>query len=361
VERADRRHAARPEHRLGQGGAADNAATSPFFGNVYECDNGNRSHDPKTAPQPVVFSRSSDGGASWEAQQLSSADDPVYHGVRFGGRLGCTIRTDSAGAVYVAWQGNTESRDLIYLARSFDGGAHFRAAKPVVALTPCGAHDPASGWQTFDGIGGTRAGSFPQFDVANGAPTGASATDEIVLAFCDAGAGLGSERALVITSFDGGETWSAPVDATASGDRPDMPAVAIAPGGADLYVTYDAFLTGWQNDTAQARPFQGVVRHARADDPGSWTDLHRGVIGDARATSRSSLEREFIYDYISVTATETGAVATWLDGRGAADCPAIDAYRASLATAAPLPAPDPLAACPPTFGNLDVYAGAYAP
>ena len=51
-------------------------------------------------------------------------------------------------------------------------------------------------------------------------------------------------------SFDGGKTWSAPVDATSPGDRPIMPAVAISPSGGDVYVVYDAFLQPWQPDTA---------------------------------------------------------------------------------------------------------------
>ena len=46
-------------------------------------------------------------------------------------------------------------------------------------------------------------------------------------------------------------------------------------------------------------------------------------------------------------------------GRNAADCPAIDAYRDSRTTSTPLPAPDPLAVCPPAFGNLDIYGGFY--
>jgi hypothetical protein len=193
----------------------DNAASSPYFGNVYECDDGGLSHNPKAPPQPIVFSRSTDGGATWEARQISSSDDPVFQGVRFGGRTFCTIRTDSAGGVYIFWLGTTESQTLFYLARSSDGGAHFRAAKPVAALTGCGAFDPASGLATFDGIGGTRTTTFPSVDVANGAPTGAGATDEIVLSYCDAGAGLGNEQALVIASLDRGDTWSAPANGRA--------------------------------------------------------------------------------------------------------------------------------------------------
>jgi hypothetical protein len=44
----------------------------------------------------------------------------------------------------------------------------------------------------------------------------------------------------------------------------------------------------------------------------------------------------------------------------AADWPAIDAYRASLYTASPIPPPDVLAACPATFGNSDIRGGSWA-
>jgi hypothetical protein len=88
----------------------------------------------------------------------------------------------------------------------------------------------------------------------------------------------------------------------------------------------------------------------------AWSDVHRGDIGDARASSRGTLEREFIYDYNSTIATPFGAVGLWMDARDAEDCPAVDAYRASLATASPLPPPSPASDCPPRFGNLDVRA-----
>ena len=55
-----------------------------------------------------------------------------------------------------------------------------------------------------------------------------------------------------------------------------------------------------------------------------------------------------------------GVVGVWNDASHAADCPAIDAYRASLYTASPIPPPDVLAACPATFGNSDIRGGSWA-
>jgi len=53
-------------------------------------------------------------------------------------------------------------------------------------------------------------------------------------------------------------------------------------------------------------------------------------------------------------------VATWNDVRAAADCPAIDAYRESLLGETALPTPAPNNACPATFGNSDIWGGAFA-
>ena len=87
--------------------------------------------------------------------------------------------------------------------------------------------------------------------------------------------------------------------------------------------------------------------------------MHRGATGDARASSRT-LNREAVYDYVGIAATNDMAVAVWMDLRNAVVCPAVNAYRQSLSTGPALLAPSPATACPPTFGNLDIYGGAYA-
>jgi hypothetical protein len=336
---------------------ADNAATSPNFGNVYVCNVAFRSIGG--APEPVVVSRSTDGGQTWRQRQLSAATNNN----QTGGRQGCGVRSDSTGVVYVVWEGaDIQTRQSVfYLARSFDGGNNFETPRAIANVVDVGLPDPVSGRIVFDGYAGTRTDSFPSLGIANGAPTGTGATNTLVLAWADARNGLNHEQALVQTSTNRGLTWSAPANAAEASDRPDNPAVAISPTGSDLYLVYNAYLQPFQQTTANPRRMQGVVRHAEVGATGTvtaWSTLHRAAVGDARGTTRT-LNREAVYDYNYAAATRTYGAAVWMDVRDAADCPAVDAYRQSLIAGPAIPAPAPLTDCPPQFGNNDIYGGSY--
>ncbi len=347
---------------------ADNASSSPFFGNVYECNASFRaavSHSPLAEPEPIMFGRSTDGGSSWQVSQLSTATNNF----QTGGRQDCTVRTDSIGAVDVFWQGGIQGSPgsplaAIYMTRSTDGGNTFGKPQIVATFTGCGQFDPNTGRFSFDGVGGARTGTYPSVDIANGAPTGAGATNTIVLGYCngptptDTSPGP-NEQALVQVSVNGGFTWSTPVNAAPAADRPNFPAVAISPGGSDVYLDYDNFLQPWQSSPlSPPRLMQAVVRHAdlAGGTLGSFADLFRGPTGDARGTSQNGLTAEFLGDYNSIEATNTAGVAVYNDARNAADCPAIDAFRADLSTPRPAPGAD----CPPTLGNSDVFGGRFA-
>jgi hypothetical protein len=367
---------------------ADNASSSPYFGNVYVCNVAFRSRGNGGAPEPILFTRSTDGGDTWDGPRPLS---PATNNAQTGGRQGCAVRSDSRGAVYVFWTGtDTGTRgDVMFMARSFDGGSRFERPRVVATMEPVGLPDPATGRLSFDGVAGARTSAFPSVDLANGAPTGADATNTIVLGWPDGPTPSDTspgpnEQALVQTSTNRGDSWSAPVNVAPPTDRPDFPAVAISPDGTDLYVTYDNFLQPWQHSAlGPPRLVQGVVRHADVGPGGAlgaFADLHRAPAGDARGSSQNGLVAAFLGDYNYAVATRDYGYATWNDVRAAADCPAVDAYRqaylaavlagtaqpfdeepdaAAAAAAAPAP-PAPGAACPPTFGNSDIFGGGYA-
>jgi hypothetical protein len=335
---------------------ADNASSSRFFGNVYVCNTAFRS--VSGPPEPIMLSTSSDGGSTWRQRQLTSATSNAQSG----GRQGCAVRTDSTGVVYVVWEGTAGGQSAFYLARSLDGGSNFEKPQPIATVFDVGVPDPVSGRIVFDGFAGTRTDSFPSLSIANGAPTGAGATNRLVLAWPDARAGLNNEQALVQTSSDRGATWSAPANAAQAADRPDNPAIAISPTGTDVYLVYNAYLQPFQTTTANPRRMQGVVRHADVGAAGAlsgWSTLHRGAVGDARGTTRT-LNREAVYDYNYAAATRTYGAAVWMDVRNATDCLAVDAYRQSLISGTPIAAPSPLTDCPPQFGNEDIFGGVYS-
>lgn len=331
---------------------ADNASSSPFFGNVYLCNTAFRSIGGQA--EPIVLSSSSDGGSTWRQRQLTSATSTSPSG----GRQGCAIRTDSSGVVYVVWEGSAGRQSVMYLTRSVDGGTNFEKPMAIATVTDVGIADPVSGRIVFDGYAGTRTDSFPSLSIANGAPSGAGATNALVLTWPDGT--LNHEQALVQVSTNKGGSWSTPANAAQPGDRPDNPAIAVSPTGSDLYVVYNAYLQPFQTSTATPRRMQGVVRHAdlTGGSVGTWTTLHRGAVGDARATTRT-LNRESIYDYNYAVTTRTYGGAAWMDARDASDCPAVDAYRQSLIDATPIAAPSPVTDCPAQFGNSDIYAGVY--
>jgi hypothetical protein len=339
---------------------ADNAESSAFFGNVYICFAAFRSQEisPYSLPGPIKLARSTDGGDTWTERQLTAATNNL---VGFG-RQDCGVRTDSHGTVYVFWQGGDPltRANTIWVARSFDGGDTFERPRRIATFEECGQFDPVGGF-TFDGVAGARAGTFPTLDIANGAPTGATASDRIVVAWCNgptpttANPGP-NEKVLVKWSVDGGNTFDGPVVASAPADRPNFPAIAISPNGLDVYLTYDSFLQPYQMTTAAPRAMQGVVRHALFATLASFVDIHRGAIGDARASSANALSSEFLGDYNTIAANNGFAVALWNDVRLASNCPAIDAYRQSLVDGNPLPTPAPGTQCPPTFGNSDIFS-----
>jgi hypothetical protein len=352
---------------------ADNAASSSFFGNVYVCW-----ENFVGSSGPLVVARSRDGGATWSQEKVTPGHAAA---AKHWGQSGCTVRTDSHGVVYVFYEEfqNPEKVELPpmgthFLVKSFDGGATW--TKPMAlygVVDPCFAlnFDGTTNRCVEDGLAGARndLSASPSVSIANGAPMGAGATNEIVNAWADGRDGLDNEHVLFSYSNGGGDpgSWSAPAAIESlTTDRGYYAAPAISPTGSDVWVVYNAFTTPFRTTTSTPRGLVGVVTHATISGGtvGAFSQVHRGASGDPRGSSQNNLVIEFLGDYVYAIAGNSYATAVWNDVREAGDCPAIDAWRAGVQTPTPsddVPKPAPQAACTATFGNTDIFGWTSAP
>jgi hypothetical protein len=345
---------------------ADNAATSNFFGNVYVCftDFHSLSRGNNFALFPMV-GVSTDGGKTWTSRRVAPPTTATPRGFR----QGCTVRTDSNGVVYAFFThfsetSNTGAQTMI---KSFDGGATWGRPRDVMQMNDaCFFVDPVSRRCVADGIAGARIdlAAMPSVDIANGAPTGVGATNELVDAWADGRDGQNNEKALLSFSMNGGSTWSTPTAVSLPGDRAIYAAPSIAPDGSRVYVVYIGLTQPFQNTTANPRPEHGVFRSASigaGGTPGAWTtEFIEPTTGDARGTSQGRiLYNEFLGDYVYAIATRTYGAGVWTSVQRAADCPAMDAWRQASFNAGHrvFPAPWPLGDCPDQhFGNNDIFS-----
>ena len=254
---------------------ADNAESSPFFGNVYVCYAAFRGNGNGFTNQPLDVLTSRDGGENWTQHQVTPATNNTKSRNGFG-RSGCTVRTDSRGVVYVfdfqfGFSPTTAAAGQIQMIRSLDGGAHWqRPVNIFTAFDTCNAFEPSIGRCVEDGVGGARSdlSPAPSVDIANGAPSGADASNRLVLSWVDGRDGLNHEHVMFSTSTNRGGNWTTPRQVELGSDRGYYSAPAISPNGTDVWLVYNAFeepfklsAIGASND----RPLIGQVLHATVE------------------------------------------------------------------------------------------------
>jgi hypothetical protein len=104
--------------------------------------------------------------------------------------------------------------------------------------------------------------------------------------------------------------------------------------------------------------------HADVDpttgEPGTFTEVHRGVEGDPRGSAQNNVVIEFLGDYVYADATDDYGVAVWNDMREGSTCDDVDEWRAEVQEAGPpldeSGRPEIQQVCPATFGNSDIWA-----
>jgi len=345
---------------------ADNAASSPFFGNVYVCydDFHSNSHGNNFPLFPSV-AVSTDGGLTWKAHHVAPPASAKTLD-------GCTVRTDSHGNVYAFFThfSNTSNNGAQTLVTSSNGGTTWGTPVDFMPMNAgCFFMDPVEGRCTMEGPAGARIDlmAMPSVDIANGAPTGTDATNEIVDAWTDGRNGLNNEVSLLSFSTDLGQTWSAPETVSLPGDRAMYTAPGIAPDGSRVYVAYNAFTTPFSTTTSTSRLEHGVLRSAAIGPggaPGAFSTDFVGASGDARGTIQGRIiYNEFLGDYVYAIGTRTYGAGVWTDVPNTADCPAMDAWRQASFTVGHhvFPAPWPKGDCPANFANSDIHSATTAP
>jgi hypothetical protein len=295
--------------------------------------------------------------------------------------------------VYVFYRANDPKSKVPsqLMARSFNGGRTFDTPRAVAGPSgTVGLLDPTILRPVEDGLAGARAdlAPGPSVDIANGAPDGAGATDELVMSWVDGSLGINNERALLAVSGPGGTSWrsagSVPV-----GGRPYYVAPAIAPDGSQMYLSYNAFRNNYATTTGTPRSLVGGLLHsgvAADGSPTGWSAVDTGTPGDPRGSSQNNIVAEFLGDYVYAVATRNYGAGVYNDARNAADCTAVDDYRQAYengvrdgslppiatedspaeaddeapAEPAAAPAKPSITGCPADFGNSDIYGATSA-
>ncbi len=270
----------------------DNTPGSPYLGRAYVT----WSLFTAAAP-PAVVSRSTDGGATWSANQQVLPVAAGHYAQGVNGAVGPN------GVAYIAWQSPVAASpftgDFIGFGKSTDGG--------VTWTGNSNAYD-------CNGIRGTlapwsiRTNDFPSMAI-DMTSSGRRGWIYIVTAEQNL-APAGSDPDIVMhRSTDGGTTWSAGVrvnqDALSNGKKQYMPWMCVDEGGGLNVIYYD-------NRNSPAGDSVEVMVSRSLDGGVTWTDI---VASDRkfRPAPIPGLAGGYQGDYIGITAANGKVYPYWAD------------------------------------------------
>ena len=346
---------------------ADNAASSPFFGTVYVCWASfvGQENSPNAAPAPLFVGVSHDGGDTWTQQQIT----PAANNGQRNPTDGCTVRTDSHGTAYVFGVGTVSSlgHDAFELmSTSTDGGKRWSKGAPVAGpVMQPGTFDPVLGRPVIDGVAGARSdlAPAPSVDIANGAPTGADATNRIVMTYVSGD--LAKPHVYFTESTERKrDSWSSP-RAIEGGKRSRH---TTPPRRSRRTVRMSTSSTTRSRRRTSRRRRRRGRSWASSNTPtsgtgptGAFTEIHRSVPGDPRGSSPEQPRRR-VPRRLRLRGGDEDVRRGGMERH--AECGRLPCgghlppgTRDGQSAAAPAIQQQ----CPPTFGNSDIRAFTTAP
>lgn len=273
----------------------DNSAASPYNGRLYDAWSNFLTGDPNV--NDIEIERSADGGLTWSSPiNISNAINAGSH------NQGVNIQTGPNGEVYVAWavyDAWPANEVALAFAKSLDGGATWSA--PARIRTINGTRNTVLG-----GSKTMRHASYPSMSVNQ-------QTGKIYIVWTNIGVpgtGTGDFDVYMISSVDGGASWSAPLrvnqDTQGNGKDQWMPWLACDPVTGDLSCIYYDSRNFVSNNACEA--FVAVSQ----DNGATWAD---GIVSDFSWSGDGivGFSGNYAGDYLGISARGGNVYPVWGD------------------------------------------------
>ncbi|HEX4885198.1 MAG TPA: sialidase family protein [Casimicrobiaceae bacterium] len=277
---------------------------------------------------PTYFARTTDGGSTWEPAR--EIHDPGNNAQTLNNVP--VVLADGTLILFFTRLDAQDGRNVptLQLMRSFDKGATFSAPVTVAPVQSIGARDPET--------------SQPVRDAAILGSVAAGPGGQLAVAWQDARFSGGVRDGIALSrSFDGGLTWTAPVQVNRDpGVQAFVPTVAIRADGT-LGVTYFDF----RSNTADPSTLPTEFWLAQSADGTNWTE--RRITGPFDLRAAPNANGLFIGDYMGLAArgnafvsfysatnadpnnrTDVHVAVVEPEGQGQAKSDATGAYRAAI-------------------------------